>query len=169
MKPNNAKTILWCAGIGPTHAGRSHFWHSIDPIIVHTYTFKKEETEFSRCIQPAWLVGWPSVPVSRSPSRAFTYPKIWKNRATVFEMVTLLNSFSFKKHFLISKYLARYTKHLCICTAFLHVYVVCKYALVCLLSSCYSEVISRYICCSKVLCFMVGMHNKTPCNLRDSL
>ena len=30
-----------------------------------------------------------------------------------------------KKHFLIAKYLARYTKHLCICTAFLHVYVVC--------------------------------------------
>jgi hypothetical protein len=34
-----------------------------------------------------------------------------------------------KKHFLIAKYLARYTKHLCICTAFLHVYVVYKYML----------------------------------------
>ena len=32
--------------------------------------------------------------------------------------------FCFKKHFLIAKYLAEYTKHLCICTAFLHVYVV---------------------------------------------
>ena len=147
--------ILCRGGIGPTHAGRSHFWHSIDPIIVHTYTFKKEETEFSRPSQPVGQVSRSVCRVGQSgcrssgrPSRAFTY---------------------LKKHFLIAKYLARYTKHLCICTAFLHVYVVCKYALVCLLSSCYSEVISRYICSSKVLCFMVGMHNKTPCNLRDSL
>ena len=146
------KTILWCAGIGPTHAGRSHFWHSIDPIIVHTYTFKKEETDFSRPSQKAWPAGRPMGPV-RLPGGPVELAKLSR----------------IKKHFLIAKYLARYTKHLCICTAFLHVYVVCKYALVCLLSSCYSEVISRYICCSKVLCFMVGMHNKTPCNLRDSL